>query len=198
MPLVAEQMDLVAAAGLRIIERDVGFREQFGDPAAMRAADESSSDRGTDLEATTVPEKRSAQHNDSLLQYVCDSGSVCRSAQDDREFVAAEPSDQAGIVEGPPQTPRDLAQACVSGRMAERIVEVLETIEVDQDECRRETMIQAVADDLAITGLENGAIDEPGERIGLSLPPQALHCLSVGGDVLFGAEYPQQIGRAHV
>jgi hypothetical protein len=27
MPLVAEQMDLVAAGGLRIIERDVGFRE---------------------------------------------------------------------------------------------------------------------------------------------------------------------------
>ena len=26
MPLVAEQMDLVAAGGLRIIERDVGFR----------------------------------------------------------------------------------------------------------------------------------------------------------------------------
>jgi len=31
MPLVAEQIDLVAAGGLRIIERDVGFREQFGD-----------------------------------------------------------------------------------------------------------------------------------------------------------------------
>src|SRR3984957_13596180 len=49
MPLVAEQMDLVAAAGLRIIKRDVGFREQFGDPPAMRAADESNSDRGADL-----------------------------------------------------------------------------------------------------------------------------------------------------
>ena len=42
MPLVAEQMDLVAAGGLRIVERDVGFGEQFGGPPAMRAADESS------------------------------------------------------------------------------------------------------------------------------------------------------------
>src|SRR3984957_20128770 len=131
-------MDLVAAGGLRIIECDVGFREQFGDPPAMRAADESSSDRGADLDAKTIPEKRPAQHHDGLLQHVCDPGSLCRSAQDDREFVAAKPDDEAGIVEGPPQTPCDLTQACVSSRMAEGIVEVLETIEVDQDECRRE------------------------------------------------------------
>src|ERR1700730_11327345 len=107
----------------------------------MRAADESSSDRGTDLEAKTVPEKRSAQHHDGLLQHVCDAGRVCRSAQDDREFVAAEPGDKPGMGEGPPQTPCCLAQACVSGRMAERIVEVVETIKVDQDEGRREAMI---------------------------------------------------------
>ena len=62
MPLVAEQMDLVAAGGLRVIERGVGFCEQLDDPPAMRAADEGSSDRSTDLEAKTVPEKRSAQH----------------------------------------------------------------------------------------------------------------------------------------
>ena len=74
--------------------------------------------------------------------------------------------------------------------MAERIVELFETIEVDQDKCRRETMIQAVADNLAIARLENGAIGESSERIGFGLPPQVLHCLAVGGDVLFGAENP--------
>ena len=126
-----------------------------------------------------------------MPQYARDPGRVCRSTQDEREFVAAEPDDQAGIVEGPTQTPRDLAQACVSGRMAERIVELFETIEVDQDKCRRETMIQAVADNLAIARLENGAIGESSERIGFGLPPQVLHGLAVGGDVLFGAEDPR-------
>src|SRR6202042_3223711 len=58
MPLVAEQMDLAAAGVLRIIERVVGFREQFGDRPAMRAADQRSSDRGASLEAMTVPENR--------------------------------------------------------------------------------------------------------------------------------------------
>jgi len=52
----------------------------------------------------------------------------------------------------------------------------------------REAMVQAVADDLAITGLENQTIGEPGERIGFGLPPQALQGLPVGRDVLFGAE----------
>src|SRR5579863_3072163 len=124
--LVAEQMDLVAAGGLRVIERDVGLREQFGDPPAMRTADQSSSDRGADLDAKTVPEQRPAQHHDGLLQHMCDPGWVCRSSQDDREFVAAEPADQSGIVEGTPQARGDLAQACISRRMAVRIVELLE------------------------------------------------------------------------
>src|ERR1700744_6104205 len=115
MSLVAEQMDLVAAGSLRIIERDVGFREQFSDPPTMRPAYESSSDRGSDLDAKTVPEKRLAQHRDGLLQHACDSHRACRSSQDDREFVAAEPSYQAGIVEGPPQASGDLAQAGISG-----------------------------------------------------------------------------------
>ena len=52
-------------------------------------------------------------------------------------------------------------------------------------------MIQAVADNLAIARLENGAIGEPSERIGFGLPPQAIHCLAVGGDILFGAEDPR-------
>src|SRR5665213_845908 len=70
MTFVAEQMDLVAAGRLRIVERLVGFREQFGDPPAMRAADDRGSDRGADLEAKTIPEQRPAQHRDSLLQHM--------------------------------------------------------------------------------------------------------------------------------
>lgn len=54
----------------------------------MRAADQGSSDRGADLEAKTVPEERAAQHHDGLLQHARDSCRICRSAQDDREFVA--------------------------------------------------------------------------------------------------------------
>ena len=56
LPLVAEQMDLVAAGGLGVVERNVGFREQFGDLPAMRSADEGSSHRDTELDAKTVPE----------------------------------------------------------------------------------------------------------------------------------------------
>jgi hypothetical protein len=109
MLFVADQMDPVAAGGLRVIERDVSFCEQFDDPPAVRAANQGGSDRGPDLEAKTVPEKRTAQHHDGLLQHVRDPRGIFRSAQDDREFVATEPADQAGIVEGPPQTLRDLA-----------------------------------------------------------------------------------------
>lgn len=45
--------------------------------------------------------------------------------------------------------------------MGECIVEFLEAVEVDQSERRRKTMIQAVVDDLAISGLKNGTIGEP-------------------------------------
>ena len=141
MFFVPDHTDPVAAGGLRVIERDVGFREQFDDPPAVRAANQSGSDRGADLEAKTVPEQRAAQHHDGLLQHARDPRRIFRSAQDDREFVATEPADQAGIVEGPPQTLRDLAQACISGQMAVCIVELLEAVEVEQNERRRKTMI---------------------------------------------------------
>jgi hypothetical protein len=109
MFFVPDHTDPVAAGALRVIERDVGFREQFDDPPAVRAANQSGSDRGADLEAKTVPEQRAAQHHHGLLQHARDPRWIFRSAQDDREFVATEPADQAGIVEGPPQTLRDLA-----------------------------------------------------------------------------------------
>jgi hypothetical protein len=89
VPLVAEQMDLVAAGGLRIVERDVGFGEQFGGPPAMRAADESRADRGADLEAKTIPEQRPAQHHHGLPQHIRDPGRVCRRVQDDRAPMPA-------------------------------------------------------------------------------------------------------------
>lgn len=108
MLFVPDQMDSVAAGGLRVIERDVGFREQF-DPAAMRAANQSRSDPGADFEANTARERRAAQHPDGLLQHARDPRRVCRSAQDNREFVATESAEQTGIVEGPPQSLCDLA-----------------------------------------------------------------------------------------
>jgi hypothetical protein len=79
-----------------------------------------------------------AQHRNRLLQYADDPRGIRRSAQDDREFVATKPADQADIVESPPQPLRDLAQACVPGQMAECIVELLEPVEVDQNLARPE------------------------------------------------------------
>lgn len=151
----------------------------------MRAADESNADRRADLEPKTVPEKRSTQHYHGLLQHARDPDRVSWSAQDKREFVATEPSDQTGIVKGSSQAQRDLAETCISGWMAERIVELLKTIKVDQDKGRCETMIKAVTNNLAIARLEDGAIGKPGERIGFRLFAKAFHCLPVVCDVLF-------------
>ncbi len=62
-----DQVASLAAGGSGVIERDVGFREPFDDPSAARAANKSSSNRGADFEALTVPEERAAQHHDGLL-----------------------------------------------------------------------------------------------------------------------------------
>ncbi|MGB8204060.1 MAG: hypothetical protein WCE83_05245 [Candidatus Baltobacteraceae bacterium] len=52
-------------------------------------------------------------------------------AQEDREFVATESGNEIAGPHDLPQTPRDLDQQFVSRRVPERVVEVLEPIEID-------------------------------------------------------------------
>ena len=56
-----------------------------------------------------------------------------RAAEHDGELVAAEPRDGAAPATST-SLPRDLAQQLVAGVVAERVVDLLEAVEVDQED----------------------------------------------------------------
>ncbi len=62
---------------------------------------------------------------------------VASRGGDDGEFVAAEPRDQIVAAQRAAQPLRDVADQLVADRMAERVVDVLEVIEVDVEHRRR-------------------------------------------------------------
>lgn len=62
------------------------------------------------------------QPHDGFLQQTQDSGGSCWSAQDECKLVAAQPGDRAGVAESLSQAHPNLAQACIAGLVAERIV----------------------------------------------------------------------------
>ena len=63
---------------------------------------------------------------------------IAASGNDHDEFVAAETADLATIAGDLDQTLADFDQQLVAGRMAERIVDVLEAVEIEQRDCRRD------------------------------------------------------------
>ena len=59
------------------------------------------------------------------------SAALFQVTENDREFVAAEPRDRVGVPDQPPQLTGDGHQQLVADGMAERVVDRLETVEVE-------------------------------------------------------------------
>ena len=84
-----------------------------------------------------------------------------RVGQQDAELVAAEPRDHVLLSEGRAQALGHLLQQAVAGVVAERVVDLLEVIEVDQHHGRR----AADVDDPLGLMAEERSVRQPGERV---------------------------------
>ena len=84
---------------------------------------------------------------------------------DDRELVAAEAGDVVLGTELRAEALRDLAQQDVAVVVAERVVDVLEAVEVDQQQAGPLAVLEPVAERGGGGVLEAGAIWQTGERI---------------------------------
>ena len=86
------------------------------------------------------------------------------AGQQQRELVAAEARDQPGVAHRLLQARAELGQQPVAGVVAERVVELLEAVEVDHRDRERRV---AVAPSSAVEPLvEQAAVREPGQLVG--------------------------------
>jgi len=146
----------VAALRLGAIERDIGLAQQLGavepefgradhadaDPDESGIAEhfEALADRGQDALAKRV-EIRLGRH----------------SGKQDREFVAAEPRHRVAVPEQLRDARGEGADQLVAGEVAERVVDPLEPVEVEQQHCQglappraAQGMIEPVPEEIAI------------------------------------------------
>ena len=86
------------------------------------------------------------------------------AGQQQRELVAAEARDQPGLADDLLQARAELRQQPVAGVVAERVVELLEAVEVDHRDRQRRVVAAA---ELAVEALvEEPAVREPGQLVG--------------------------------
>ena len=152
---------------------------------------ERDADRGGDHQLAAVEVERVLQR---LLDALGDHGRLAGVAdvvEQDRELVAAEPGDGVAGPQGGLQPARDRDQQPVADVVAERVVDELEAVEVEEQHRRaggrargaargRIACVEAVE--------EQHAVGQPGQRVVERVVLEALLGLAAVGDVGLGAD----------
>ncbi len=154
----------VAALVLGAVERHVGIAHDVGGAAAI-AVDHGDADRGADDDVLPVDRVRRADRGDDALRHRHHLGAVVADRGDHREFVAAEPRHQVVAAQRVRQPQRDVADQLVADRMAERVVDVLEMVEVDVEHRGRRGAGAHLLDHRFQPLAEEDAVGQAAERI---------------------------------
>ena len=177
----------VAAFVLRPVQRHVGVAHDVG-RAAGAPVDHGNADAGADDDGVAADRVGRAQRRDHAACDFMQRGVVGGGRGDHREFVAAEPCHEVVAAHHARQPQRDIADQLVADRMAERIVDVLEVVEVDVEHRRRR---QQGALDVGDRGLEPVA-----EEVPVRQPAQRVVQRQIAQPVLAGGDGGR--GVAHV
>ena len=159
--------DREAAAGLLGgVHRDVGaLLERLVVLAVQRVHGDA--DARVDLEPHALEHERLAQVHEQVLG---DRGAVAgglHAREQDAELVAAEAGDGVGLAQREPQPARDLLEQQVAHVMAERVVDLLEVIEVHDHHHGRlaaaarrvDGLVDAVAEEFAVRQAREGVME---------------------------------------
>jgi hypothetical protein len=135
-----EYAEIVSSAGLRCIERKIRlFQESLGIGAMLRG--QGNSDAGPDADPVAVevewlfdkPYDPEGERDGTLAL-------VLLVFLDDREFIAAQTSQYIGIAKRRPQPLPDLDKQLIACRMSQRVIDILEFIEVKRQNSKRSAM----------------------------------------------------------
>jgi len=165
---VAVELERVAldagAPLLGLVHRDVGALHEHVDVLAV-LRERGDPDAGAQLQAHAGDVERLC---DRAAHGRGDRRALHRAldrAQQDRELVAAKPSDGVLLAEQLAQAGADLAQDLVAVVMAEGVVDLLEAIEVEQHHGQPVPGARGAVDGLLGARPEEHAVGQPGQRV---------------------------------
>jgi hypothetical protein len=123
-------------------------------------------DRGARRDLAAIDRVRPGEQVQELLGAAGGVGGV----GDQGELVAAQPGHQFARAGGAAQPLAHLGQEEIAGVVAERVVEQLEAVQVDDEERHLAAVGPGGLQPLAELGGEGAAIDQAGQRVGLGQP----------------------------
>ena len=178
----------VAALVLGAIERHVGVAQNVGGVAGA-AVDRRDADRGADDDVVAADHVGRADRGDDAAGDRLQRIGIGLAMGDDGEFVAAEAGHQILAAHDAAQPLGDVEDELVADVMAERVVDVLEVIEVDVEHRRRRAAGAHIVDHGFEPLAEIDAVGQAADRI---VQRQMAQLRFAGPDLLGAAPHVAQ------
>ena len=121
------------AVGLGLVQGDIGAADQLAGIEALGTG-LGDSDAGANMEGLAIEGDRLLQQADQARTETVDLAAVVHAAEHQEELVAAQTRDQVAVAGSVAQAVRYLLQHRVTGGMAERVVDRLEVVQVQQQQ----------------------------------------------------------------
>ena len=194
-----EDFDAVAADALGVIHRQLGvFEHLLG--AVRLLLGERQADRGGEEDFAVVEGDRRAQRAPQRLGEGDDARRLLLRQQDQRELVAAEPRQRVLRLEQAGEPARDGEQHGIADRDADRIVDLLEAVEIDHQHRRPDLRVGAGIGEGRFHAVEEQfAVGQAGEIVVHRVEQQPLLGLLEVVDVGERADQPHHfaVGADH-
>ncbi len=179
------RIEPVSAAPVALggIKRQIGrFDDLFAVETIVRR--DRHADGDADDRAQAVDRIGLGQHLNQLAAEIAKDPAVVDIGQHDLELVAPDPADVAHVPDHLLQPRRELLEQFIARGMTQRVVDLLEAVEIEHHQCAALLGIAVGFERLVEPRLHPAAIGQPGQRIELRHPFCIALLLATGGDVL--------------
>ncbi len=126
----------VSAAALRVVHRHVGAAHQRLRVGAV-LGEHRDADARADLAPRSLDDERRLERAEDFLADAQRGPHVARGRKDEGELVAAEARDRVGLAHQLPEARGDLLQHDVAAVVAERVVDLLEPVQIEKHQSDR-------------------------------------------------------------
>ena len=172
-----------ASAALRAVEREIGgLDDLLGIETVIRR--DRHADRSTDDRAQAVDRIGLREHLDQLTAQIPQHAAIVDIGQHDLELVAPDAADIAHVADHLLQPRRELLEQFVARRVAQRIVDLLEAVEIEHHQCAALLGIAIGFKRLVEPHLHTATVGQTRQRIELRHALGIALLFATGGDVL--------------
>ena len=159
-----EELVGIAAELLRAVHRDVGVLQELLGIVGVVGID-ADADRRRHVDVVLLDAERLRDRVEQLLRDAAQHRRIVEILDDDHELVAAEARQQVGLAQRGRELARDALQELVADPVAERVVDVLEPVEVDEQHADATAAALRLRNRLRQALVQQQAIGQSGQRV---------------------------------